>query len=209
MKIAKLLILIVFHLSFYANAQSVVVSNKHLNDSLNLKATKLKRLYMLSTSSSKDVSNIYKQQFFDAFPNTFQQLDELYGDHLDAHHKPAPLNDQAEQHIVDLFNKLNTINDTLYYRKIISISIGGHWDGDAVNFFQEGLRNKVLKDPAIVVDILKHISNARIQSFWYFYFDEPYPEKKLPEPLQKVKSIDIGIYNLMIKAHNDALKQNK
>lgn len=176
-------------------------------DSLNLKAIKLKQLYILSSTGSSEVSDNYKMQFFDAFPNTFKQLDELYGDNLDAHNKPAPLNDRAEQHILDLFNHLNCINDTLYYRKIILIANGGHWDGDAINFFQHGLRNKVLNDPGLVVYILKDMPDNRIRSFWFFYFDGVHPEEQIPKQLQKIKSINNRIYNLMIEAQTEVLKQ--
>lgn len=209
MKISKILIVLLLNIGGYVNAQSLVHSNGHSNDSLNLKAKKLKQLYLLSTASSKDVSNIYKQQFFDCFPNTFKQLDELYGDHEGADHKPAPLNDQAEKHIADLFNNLDDINDTLYYRKIVSIAVGGHWDADAVNFFQHGLRSRVLGNMALTVHILKGLSNDKIQSFWYFYFDGPVVKKPIGESLQKIKAINNRIYDLMVKAHDDAFKQNQ
>lgn len=70
----------------YASAQNKLTSNQYSNDSLMVKANKLKQLYLLSTSSSKDVSNINKEQFFNKFPNTFKQLNELYGDDFDIHH---------------------------------------------------------------------------------------------------------------------------
>jgi hypothetical protein len=108
-----------------------------------------------------------------------------------------------------LFNELNTINDTLYYRKIVSVAIDGHWDGDAVNFFQHGLRNKVLNNPALIVHVLKGMSNGRIQSFWYFYFDGAHPKKQIAEPLQKIRFINNKIYDLMIKAQTDVLKHSK
>lgn len=204
MKIAKLIVILILNAGFYANAQSTAVSNNHSNDSLSLKAKKLKHLYLLSTASSNDASDVYKQQFFDCFPNTFKQLDELYGDH-----KSAPLNDQAEQHIVDLFNNLNNINDTLYYRKIVSIAVGGHWDADAVNFFQHGLEAKTAINPNLIVHVLKSLSNEKIQSFWYFYFDGAHPKKQIAEPLQRMKAIDSKIYSLMIEAQDDVLRHSK
>jgi len=174
-----------------------------------LKAKKLKQLYVQSTSSSSDLVNIYKKKFFDEFPSTFKQLDELYGDDSDINHKPALLIDQAEQHIINLFNELKTINDTLYCRKIVSIAIGGHWDSDAVNYFQNGLIKKVLNNPALIVYILKGMSNGRIQSFWYFYFDGPHPRKQIAEPLQKIRFINNRIYDLMLKAQTEVLKDSK
>ena len=209
MKISQLLVIVVLGTSCYANEQNTSKSNQYSNDSLAIKAKKLKQLYLLSTSSSSDVSNIYKQQFFDEFPCTFKQLDELYGDNLDVHHQPALLVGQAQPHIINLFNEITTINDTPYYKKLVSIAIGGHWDGDAVNFFQHGLINKVVSNPKLIVHILKGLSNDKIQSFWFFYFDGAVVEKKIDEPLQKIKAIDNTIYNLMVKAHDDAFKQNQ
>ena len=209
MKAVKFFIVIFLSIHFSTHAQSSKVSNRYSNDSLNAKANQLKRLYKLATSSSTGVSNIYKRQFFDAFPNTFKQLDELYGDNNDINNKPSLLNNQAEDHIIHLFNELTTINDTLYYKKIISIAKNGHWDADAINFFQHGLEQKVLKKPILVVYILKNMSDDNIYGFWHFYFDQPYPDKQVVEPLQKIKSINNKIYDLMIKAHNEILKQDK
>jgi hypothetical protein len=209
MKLLTLLIIIlILNMNPYANAQSVLAPKDYSNDSLMLRAKKLKQLYLLSTSSSVDLGNIYKEKFFNEFPTTFKGLNELYGDDYDIHHKPAILIDQAEKHI-NLFNELNTINDTLYYHKIISIAIDGRWDSDAVNFFQHGLKIKVLNNPALVVNILKNMPNDKIRSFWYFYFDGAHPKKQIAEPLQKIKSMNNKIFDLMIKAQNDVLKYSK
>jgi hypothetical protein len=205
MKMKGLLIILVFSICFYAKAQKILSQNSYSNDSLILKAAKLKRLYMLSTASNNDTRNSYNQQFFDEFPKTFEQFSELYGDDSDIHHKPALLIGQAHQHIIQFF-KLKTRNTSKYYEKIVSIAIGGKWDADAVNFFQEGLRNKVLDNPVLIINVLAHMSNDKIRSFWYFYFDEPYPEKKLPEQLLKIKSINFRIFTLMIEAQSQVLK---
>lgn len=206
MRIVKYLLVFLLGVSFDVSAQSIISPEMRLYESLNIKAKKLELLYT-HASSSEDADNIYKREFFEAFPATFNQLDALYGDNLDRNHKPAPLNGQAEQHIIDLFNRLdNIVNDTLYYRKIISIAVGGHWDGDAVNFFQHGLRQKVLKNPALVVYILKNMNNDNIYSFWYFYFDGPVPNKQISKPLKRIKTINQRIYSLMTKAHNKVLK---
>lgn len=209
MKLVKLVIILGLNMFFCASAQNIIVHKHYSNDSLMLKAQKLKHLYLLSTASSNDLGNIYQQQFFKEFPNTFEQLNKLYGDDFDIHHEPALLNSQAEQHIINLFNELKTITDTLYYKKIISISIGGYWDGDAINFFQHGLRNKILNNPTLTIHILKGMSNDKIQSFWYFYFDGAHPKKEMEEPLQKIKLINKRIYDLMVKAQNEVLKDSK
>ena len=129
MKTTQLLFVFLLSNSVYAKNQPLAHTNNQTNDSLSIKAKTLKQLYKLATSSPQGTSNIYKQQFFDAFPNTFQQFNALYGNNLDAHHRPTPLYYQAEDHLLNLFNQLSgIINDTLYYKKIISIAIDGKWD---------------------------------------------------------------------------------
>jgi len=177
-------------------------------DTIILKAEKLKKLYLLSTSASAESKKIYRQEFFEEFPNSFKQLMELYG--YDFHsHKAAPLYNETEKHINELFNNLNDIDKLAYYRKIISISIGGHWDADAVNIFQGGLRQKTLEDPKLIVDVLKTHKESEIISFWDFYFDDAYPAKLIAEPLQSIKSLDNHLYNIMLTAHLKSLKQSK
>jgi hypothetical protein len=172
-------------------------------DSLTVKVNRLKQLYLLSTSSSQDNADIYKQQFFNAFPNTFKELNEIYGYETN---KPSPLYFEVEHHIYELFNNLNNINDTLYYRKIISIAIGGRWDADAINIFQEGLRNRILNNPELAFYILKRMPDDKISSFWYFYFDTIHPKKEIPGVLLKTQNVNKHIYDLMIEAQKQVLK---
>ena len=188
--------------------------NKHVSyiksfqDSLNIKAKILDKLYILSTSTNSEYKNVYRQQFFDKFPNTFNELNELYGYDFKTH-KAAPLYYEVEDHIYKLFNNLNNIDKVTYYKKIVSISIGGHWDADAINIFQEGLREKVLIDPTLIVDVLKVMPDNDVKSFWYFYFDGPVVDKQISIRLQKIKIIDEKIYNLMMEAHKEALNRPK
>ena len=189
------------------NVQAVIKLNSQ-QDSITLKAKRLKYLYLLSTSSSNGIRDTYQEQFFKEFPNTFGQLLELYG-YNEKDKKPNILYNEAPNHILNLFNNLLNINDTLYYKKIIQISIGGHWDADAVNYFQDGLQKRVLDNPKLTLHLLKQITNDKIKSFWYFYFDSPHPQNQIPEQLQKIKSIDNKIYYLMLEAQNEEIRDSK
>lgn len=171
-------------------------------DSVSVEVEKLKRLYLLATNSSV-FKEKYEQEFFDEFPNTFDQLNKLYG--YDSTTDKGPLYFEAENHIIKLFNNLKTINDTLYYKKIVLIAIGGTWDGDAINYFQNGLHAKVENDPGLIVYILKSMNAQDEESFWRFYFDEPHPPKAIPGSLMKIRALNEKIYWSMIKAHNAAL----
>jgi hypothetical protein len=200
---------------FLATFSFVNIENIHFTyrlnlqvDSIALKAKQLKKLYLLSTASSNDTRYIYQEQFFKEFPNTFDQLLELYG-YNEKKSTPNILYYEAPNHILKLFNGLSNINDTLYYRKIIQISIGGHWDVDAVNYFQNGLRERVLNKPELTVSVLRHMPVDKTRSFWYFYFDGAHPKKQIPEQLLRIKSIDNKIYDLMLEVHNEVLKSKE
>lgn len=192
---------------FVAVSNILITKAQNINtDSIDIKAKKLKYLYTLSTESSVDVSNVYKQQFFNEFPNTFKELNELYGYE---NHTPAPLYNECDKHIYELFNNLVNINDTLYYRKIISIAIDGHWNADGIAEFQDGLHKRVLKNPELTIYLLKNLSENKIRSFWHFYFDDIFPAKLMTEQLKSIKSINTTIYALMVASYKEDLLQWK
>jgi hypothetical protein len=202
MKTYSLIALIIFFNISISKGYLILNEKIAIEDSIIVKAKHLQELYKLSTNSSSK-TQIYRKQFFDLFPNSFKELNDLYGYNNGIE---APLYNQVEKHIFELFNNLNNINDTLYYRKIVSIAIGGHWDADAVNAFQEGLRKRVLGKPNLIVYMLKEIPDKEIESFWYFYFDGVHPSNQIAEPLLRIKTSNLKIYNLMIEAHKDVLK---
>ena len=199
-----LLVIIATFAASISDAHTINLNNP-TRDSLQIKADSLKQLYTLATFSHVN-KEIYEKQFFDEFPATFNQLNDLYGD---KENKPAMLNNEAENHIIDLFNKIKSVNDTIYYRKIIGIAIGGRWDADAVNYFQHGLRERVENNVALTIYLLKKLKAADIKSFWFFYFDGAHPKKQIPDALQKVKLLDSKIYTLMIEAQNELFKQKE
>lgn len=135
-------------------------------DTLATKAKRLKQLYNIAVNSSN--GDFYKEQFFNAFPNTFKQLNDLYGDE---NNKPGPLSNDAFGHIHELFNNITNINDTLYYKKIIGIATDAHYDADAVNYFQDGLEKRILDKPALALYLLRDKTEKNIVNVWAFYFD--------------------------------------
>ncbi|MBC7398323.1 MAG: hypothetical protein H7289_00145 [Mucilaginibacter sp.] len=160
---------------------SVTVAQK---TDLSAKAKKLKQLYLLVTKSTN--SEIYEEQFFNEFPNTFKELNELYGYEKD---KPAPLYYDGLEHIYELFNNLKSINDTLYYKKIVSIAKGARYDADAVSYFQSGLRDKVLANPKLILFILKNKPEKEVIGFWSFYFDYENSSARKKNYIELIKKI--------------------
>lgn len=168
---------------------------------LKVKAEKLKKYYLKSTSGKEKIK--YQKLFFDEFPNTFKELNDLYGFNNDT---PAILYDYYYNHIIGLFAKLNIIDDKMYYQKLISIAIGGKWDADGIGAFQQVLNEYALKNPILIFNILENKNDEEIRSFWYFFFDGPHPDKNIPKELIKMKVINPKIYALMEEARSDVLK---
>lgn len=158
-------------------------------DCLNERALKLKENYL--KSFSKD-SIIFQNEFFQEFPNCFFEVQELYGN------LSSPVYNESYNHLEKLFFKLNTINDTIYFQKLVNTSIGGHWDADGINIYQNGVRRKAYHNPALLAYVLKNKPNADIRSFFYFLFDGIHTsDKKIPQSLLMIKKFDKRLYHIM------------
>lgn len=181
------------------NAQS----KTSINDSA--WAQKLQKLYSQANSVH---SNKAKEDFFYAFPSSFKDLNSLYGYKSNT---TGLLYNNALNHITYLFRNSEIINDTIFYKKIISISIDGHWDADAINYFQMELRRKTFAKPKLILYLLEGMQNKQVESFWYFYFDEPIPVKQTPDYLLFLKNTNKHIYDLMErsleKVHQSRIKK--
>jgi len=164
------------------------------------KADKLRDLYAkIMTEPDNDNA---KQAFFNVFPATFKEFVNLYGYENDS---PCILYYKAEGHVLGLFNNIKSVNDTLYYNKIIDIAIGGRWDADAVSYLQQGIRQHVLKNIDLTVYLLGRRSSKQMHSFWYFYFDGPHPERQVPAGLKKIRTLNKNMYAIILQEHQHVL----
>ena len=171
---------------------------------------RLKELYHKSTSSSDSLD--FQKQFFFAFPKSFKEFNNTFGyvtKSTDPEKEEISVLYLESEKYLDLFFRLTIIPDTLFYKKIIDIAIGGHWDADGVNYFQYGLRKKVFANPKMTFDLIKNKVDNDIESFWSFFFQSIHPAyKQIPLELTKMKSYDSRVYGLMEKGLADALKQS-
>ncbi|HAF28642.1 MAG TPA: hypothetical protein DCG75_06300 [Bacteroidales bacterium] len=184
--------------------RNVVNSNVQDNEpDIKQKAEQLKKSYQKLSSSPYTAK--YQQEYFEAFPNAFLLFNKLFG-YSDKEPLGEPTSDfnsplYNEAYLyVEAFFKLTGIEKTLYYNRIINISINGRWYADGVSHFQHGMKEKVKADINVFCELLSKRSEKEIKSFWYFYFDSPHPIKEIPEELQKIKEIDSKIFPLMVLA---------
>ncbi|MFD2162287.1 hypothetical protein ACFSJU_07770 [Paradesertivirga mongoliensis] len=214
---AKLLATIVFcnlFLSCISNTtqkganKSNVHENQHIQEEqsdLKHKAEQLKKAYKrLSSSSFK----MFEQQYFDSFPSSFVLLNGLFGytdkEPMGADFQPGPLYDESLIYI-EAFFKLEEIEKTMYYNRIIDISSNGKWYADGVSHFKHGMQAKLKADIESFCELLKKRTDKEIKGFWFFYFDGPHPPKKMPAELYELKQKNQRVYRLMQESFKEVL----
>ena len=199
-----ILISILFSSLFASCTASTIhrnIKNTKIQDNqsdIKQKAEQLKKAYLILNSSPSTIK--YEKEYFKTFPNSFVLLNSLFGysdkEPMGPESREGPLYNEADLYI-EAFFKLNGIEKTQYYNRIIDICINGRWYADGVNYFRHGMKDMVKSDINLFSELLSKRTNKEIKGFWYFYLDEPYPPKKLPVELKKVKEINGRIYSLM------------
>ncbi|HNP20298.1 MAG TPA: hypothetical protein PKL31_17790 [Fulvivirga sp.] len=161
--------------------------------------------------------NLYKKNpdstnycvgFFKYFPCNFKEIYEIYvyQEAVDGKKEKLPLNENGYYHIRELFNNLDCVSDTIYYQKLINISIGGFWKADDINFFHKGLTDKVINNIDLVLYSLSNKNDVEIESFFKFLFDGPHPPRKIDINLLRIKDKDKRVFEIMEKAHYELQK---
>jgi len=162
----------------------------------------------LRTEGKEHVKN--EKLFFDAFPNSFKNMQDVFG--FDNIKGKAPLYDyKTGGTIIIFFSKLTSIDKDDYYNKYINICINGVWKGDNIaNGF--GFYNKLYDSPLEVLTVLRQRNNTEIRSVFRFLFDGPRPEnmrKSYENLYSKLKSIDIKIADLLKQEYNKLLVESE
>ena len=146
-----------------------------------------------------------QQRYFDLFPNSFEKFEQVFGFEKG---KKAPLYDNSIEYIRTLF-ALDSISQSSQITKWIDISIGGHWDADAVNYFQHFLRTRTLKNVDLTYKLLKDRPDKEVESFFYFFFNEIHPQfETIPKEFEMLKNRDKAFYNLLEKGHHQAIEDS-
>lgn len=159
---------------------------------------KLDSLYRLLI---KDPQSARKQQeFLDYFPDNFEDFQKTYG-YNPKYSKNDPMYDVAEEHVFRGLAQLNKLSDTIYYTRLINLSIGGKWEADAVSALQDLVQKKTEDKPLLLFNLLVRYPREKIYSFWYFYFNSLHPLKGgIPAFLLQMQSEYPIIFQEMQKA---------
>jgi hypothetical protein len=150
--------------------------------------------------------------FFSLFPDNFLEFNDLYGWNKDSN-SPHVLYDVSYEHI-NLFGKSYfIIPKEKYYSKLIEISIGGHWDDDAIGLFQKIVRDAFIENMEIAIKILDTYKDYDISNFWFFFYDcahydHPEQKKFYKKIREEVNKINTHVYEIMQNTYNTAYKES-
>ena len=144
-----------------------------------------------SRSYKNELANIqvntkqYKDSiFFLSFPDNFNAFNEIYG--YSDKDGPGQLYNQYDRDLKYFCDSINVkIEDKI--NKLISLSIGGKWDADAVSELQRCVRQEIGTQPKIFFELLSQKSAEELKAFWYFILDCAHPEDK--EQIQYFKDL--------------------
>ena len=155
----KMLIFISLSFTFSVKAQEQLALDSLLSE-----------YYHLATTSQD--STLYKEKFFEAFPNNFQLFDSVYGWHeIGDSLYINLLYDESLYHIDFFFELFNTIDKNVFVTKVINISLNGYSAVDAVNIFQHRMTKLFLNNTELFLSVLESYIDIEIKSFWHFFFD--------------------------------------
>ncbi len=115
----------------------------------------------------------WDQQFFDAFPSSFAEMEAVFG--YETERKRGPLYSYAQdERIIQYFGNLESIPDSLYFDKYIRININGNWQANNIRD-AFGISQRILSDTESVSQAMSAFSDAEIKSVFRFIFDGPHP----------------------------------
>ena len=170
--------------------------------------------YKNATDSSLTNRIIWEQKFFCAFPNSFKEMQSLFG--FDDENGAAPLYSTenntysyTDRHImsdvIGFFSELRSIPDSAYFEKFIRINIDGYWEADNINE-AFGFYYRLIGNTESACKTLMKFTDEEIRSVFRFIFDGPHPKNeynhKIFETLkQKIESQNERIEYLLYEAY--------
>lgn len=160
------------------------------------------------------INNDYNT-FWELFPGDFNQFIQFYGYSRYEQGLPSLYNKYGE-HLSYLFSN-NFVVDRKHISKLISISIGGYWEADATNLFQNELRNLLIYYPELFIMSLLEYSDDSIRKFWEYILYAPFPysegfenDKGYKEFFRKIKNKICNknerICGIVLNVYNDMLQ---
>ena len=117
------------------------------------------------------------KKFFCAFPNSFKEMQDIFG--FEDNKGAAPLYDYPSgENMIKYFANLNTISKEIYYDKYINICVDGVWKADNIRE-AFGFADRLTNDTKAACSSLSKRTDNEIKSVFHFIFDGPHPNNDL------------------------------
>jgi len=164
--------------------------------------------YKHKNTNDKKKQNQLIDSFFCFFPDNFPLFVEIYGYKEISTDSTlyGQLYNDSYSHIKLFFKSNDVIEDSLFIKKIIDISINGFWESDAVAIFKSEIVDLISKNNKSFYSVLKNYKVKDIKSFWKFYFNEPHPDNLDLNKIYKFRQIDQKMFDIIDTSYKQALK---
>jgi len=113
-----------------------------------------------------------KKAYFECFPSNFSEFHKVFG-YVDNGCEMTfyPLAEGSHKYIF-LFDEVSdVVPGDQYYERLISLAVGGSWQGDAVNYLQHIIKSTMEENFLNFEKVLSKRDKEEIKDFWIFYFD--------------------------------------
>ncbi len=141
-----------------------------------------------------------QKAFFDAFPNTWMEFTMTY-QYIGGGNYDLRMYDLAEKHIKAFFYRVNSIPDSVYFRKIIGITIGADWNVGAPGYFQEMIRKEIWISDSMdsMFETIGTFSKAYQMQFWQFYWSGTHADRIIKRDFERLRKLNADVYPEQVK----------
>ena len=163
------------------------------------------RLNRTYTALEKKPQNAQIQQgFFNAFPTCWDDFNSTYR-YCDNAGYDLSMYNNAYKHIKALGN-CTAINDTLFCKRVISLSVGASLDVDAPNHLQELLHNTMQQKNDVLLHCLLQIEKGHQMQFWQFYWSNIVDGQSQQQEFEAFYNINKEKYPCLMKTMSIAFE---
>lgn len=143
---------------------------------------RLNRTYrsLLQDTQSREL----QMDFFNAFPNNWYEYYNTYK-YCSKEGYDLSMYSKANEHIQAL-EKCTTINDTLFCKKLIHLSVGATLDTDAPNYLKEIIHNTMESHECVFLYCLSQIMKGHQMQFWQFYWANAVYKEELEKEFKEL-----------------------
>lgn len=131
---------------------------------------------------------LWETYFFCAFPNSYADMDSLFGYHSKGEAGPLYYSHDGgvayvyggANSVISFFCNLRSIPDEQFYEKYINICIDGYWQADNI-MHAFGFGERLSRFPVPACKALEKRSDEEVKSVFRFIFDSIHPKNEWNE----------------------------